>query len=410
MKSKRIAAILLSGALSISMLAGCGNDGEKESSGQEQSGSGEETSRQSEEPSESTEESEGAGESEESQESQEAPTDADPMERITQGRYFYGYNAGGDLDMSYFFHFYEEQPVLGKVFYAGFAINQIYFHGTYEVTEEPYEYACWPGREERASAAEDAEAPTGTAPYTITFYDFDGNELDKCGFDGENVYNDMVNITGVGGEDAIYRYDDPEGENKDVYDGEVGYAVVEIEGVDDATCQLRLWHTGRYQDLVDMEIEGTWTMEQGADATTYTLTPDDDTDTGAVVVVNNDGTAVYTPDGGDAVEMKQAGASMTSSFAGDGPEVSGAVTSVVLEMYSDGTAKVNISAFGTVMPLDEGTWEAENEYTFKFSLGTAGELTSELGEEGLPTVHYVQAGSQVGDLDVVLTYVMPEAE
>ena len=50
MKSKRIAAILLSGALSISMLAGCGNDAEKESSGQEQSGSGEETSRQSEEP------------------------------------------------------------------------------------------------------------------------------------------------------------------------------------------------------------------------------------------------------------------------------------------------------------------------------------------------------------------------
>ena len=112
MKSKRIAAILLSGALSISMLAGCGNDAEKESSGQEQSGSGEETSQQSEEPSESTEESEGAGESEESQESQEAPADADPMERITQGRYFYGYNAGGDLDMSYFFHFYEEQPVL----------------------------------------------------------------------------------------------------------------------------------------------------------------------------------------------------------------------------------------------------------------------------------------------------------
>ena len=70
MKSKRIAAILLSGALSISMLAGCGNDAEKESSGQEQSGSGEETSRQSEEPSESTEESEGSGESEDSQYSQ----------------------------------------------------------------------------------------------------------------------------------------------------------------------------------------------------------------------------------------------------------------------------------------------------------------------------------------------------
>ncbi len=401
MKSKRIATILLSGAMVISLLAGCGNNAGTGSPESGQSGSGEETSQQREEPSGSTEES---------QESQEAPADVDPMEKITQGRYFYGYNAGSELDMSYYFHFYEEQPVLGKVFYAGFAINQIYFHGTYEVTEEPYEYACWPSREERASAAEDAEAPTGTAPYTITFYDFDGNELDKCGFDGENVYNDMENITGVGGEDAVYQFDDPEGENKDVYDGEVGYAVVDLEGVDDATCQLRLWHTGRYQDLVDMEIEGTWTMEQGTDATTYTLTPDDDTDTGAVVVVNNDGTAAYTPDGGVAVEMKQAGAVLQSSFAGEGPEVSGAVTTVTLEMYSDGTAKASISAFGTVMPLDEGTWEAENQYTFKFNLAAAGEITSELGEAGLPTVHLVLAGTQLGDLDVVLTYVMPEAE
>lgn len=404
MKRKRIAAIVLSGAMALSMLAGCGNDAEKESSGQEQS---EETSQQSEEPSESTEESE---ESQESKESQETPGDVDPMEKITQGRYFYGYNAGQGLDMSYFFHFYEEQPVLGKVFYAGFAINQIYFHGTYEVTEEAYEYACWPSREEAAAAEEGAEAPKGTAPYTITFYDFDGNELDKCGFDGENVYNDMEKITGVGGENAVYSFDDPEGENKEVYEGEVGYAVVDIDGVEDATCQLRLWHTGRYQDLVGMEIEGTWTMEEGADGTTYTLTPDDSTDTGAVVVVRNDGTATYTPEVGDAVEMKQAGATLQSSFAGEGPEVSGAVTTVTLEMYSDGTAKASVSAFGTTMPLDEGTWEAENQYTFKFNLAAAGEITSELGEAGLPTVHLVLAGTQLGDLDVVLTYVMPEAE
>lgn len=376
MKNKRMAAVLLSGALAISMVAPVS--------------------------AEASEQPEAAQEQETSSE--------DPMEKITQGRYFYGYNAGGDLDMSYFFHFYEEQPVLGKVFYAGFAINQIYFHGTYEVTEEPYEYACWPSREESVAAEEGAEIPTGTAPYTITFYDFDGNELDKCGFDGDNVYNDMKVITGVGGENAIYHFDDPEGEHKDVYDGEVGYAVVDIDGVDDPTCQLRLWHTGRYQDLVGMEIEGTWTMEQGEDAVTYTLTPDDDTDTGAVVVVNNDGTATYTPDGGDPVEMKQAGATLTGSFTGEGPEVSGATTSVALEMYSDGTAKASISAFGTDMPLDEGTWESEDDSTFKFILSTAGDLTSEPGEDGTPTVHYVQAGSPVGDLDVVLTYAAAEEE
>lgn len=403
MKRKRIVAILLSSAMAVSMLTGCGNDAGNESSGQEQSSGQEEQSS-------STEESQESQESEGAEESPEAPADVDPLEKITQGRYFYGYDAGDGLDMSYFFHFYEEQPVLGKVFYAGFAINQIYFHGTYEVTEEAYEYACWPTREDAAAAEEGAEAPRGTAPYTITFYDFDGNELDKCGFDGDNLYNDMETVTGVGGGNAIYSFDDPDGENKGVYEGEVGYAVVDLEGVDDATCQLRLWHTGRYQDLVDMEIEGTWTMEQGADGTTYTLTPDDSADTGAVAVVNHDGTASYTPDGGETIEMKRAGAVLTGSFAGEGPEVSGAVTEVTLEMYSDGTAQANISAFGTVMPLDAGTWEAENQYTFNFNLGTAGEITSELGEAGLPTVHLVLAETMVGDLDVVLTYVMPEAE
>lgn len=399
MKRKKLAAVLLSGAMALSLLTGCGNDAGNDSSAQEQ------TSGQ-EEQSDSTEESQ---ESQEPEKSQGASGDVDPMEKITQGRYFYGYDAGG-FDIAYFFHFYEEQPILGKVFYAGFALNQIYFHGTYEVTEEAYEYACWPTREEAAAAEEGAEVPKGTAPYTITFYDFDGNELDKCGFDGENLYNDMTTITGIGGGDAVYSFDDPESENKAVYDGEVGYAVVDLEGVEDATCQLRLWHTGKYDDLVDMMVEGTWTMEQGADATTYTLTPDDSADTGAVVVVNNDGTASYTPDGGEAVEMKKAGAALAGSFAGEGPEVSDAVTTVALEMYSDGTAQANISAFGTVMPLDEGTWEAENMYTFHFNLSLAGEITSELGEAGLPTVHLVLAGTMVGDLDVVLTYVMPEAE
>ena len=406
MKRKRIAAFILSGAMAISMLTGCGNDAGNESSGQDQTSEQEQSSGQEGEQSDSAEESK---ESEGEEESPEAPADVDPMEKITQGRYFYGYDAGG-LDMSYYFHFYEEQPVLGKVFYAGFAINQIYFHGTYEVTEEAYEYACWPSREDAAAAEEGAEVPTGTAPYTITFYDFDGNELDKCGFDGDNLYNDMETVTGVGGGNAIYSFDDPEGENAAVYDGEVGYAVVDLEGVDDATCQLRLWHTGKYDDLVDMMVEGTWTMEQGADGITYTLTPDDSTDTGAVVVVNNDGTASYTPDGGEAVEMKKAGAVLTGSFAGEGPEVSGAVTTVTLEMYSDGTAQANVSAFGTVMPLDDGTWEAENQYTFHFNLTSGGEITSELGEAGLPTVQLVLEGTMVGDLDVVLTYVMTEAE
>ena len=99
----------------------------------------------------------------------------DPMEAITEGYYTYGYEVG-DMLMSYYFHFYEEQPVLGKVFYAGMCMNQINFAGTYDVVEENYDYSCYANREDQ-----EADKKTeGTAPYTVYFYDWDGNELDKC--------------------------------------------------------------------------------------------------------------------------------------------------------------------------------------------------------------------------------------
>ena len=98
----------------------------------------------------------------------------------------YGYDVGFWMD--YFFHFYDEIPGMGKVFYAGFAMNQIVFSGTYEVLAEPKDYACWPDRETQVAAGEGAEIPTGTAPYTIVFYDFDGNELDRCAMDETHIF------------------------------------------------------------------------------------------------------------------------------------------------------------------------------------------------------------------------------
>jgi len=87
----------------------------------------------------------------------------------------------------------------------------------------------------------------------------------------------------------------------------------------------------------------------------------------------------------------------------------GTAAIISLYMYDDGSAKSTMSAFGTEMDLDQGTWEAVNQYTFSFKMSSAGEMMSELGEAGLPEIHYVHVGTQIGDMDVILTYVM-EAE
>ena len=119
----------------------------------------------------------------------EEPRPTDPLEMLTSGYYCYKFTEAGYGDFGFFFHFYEEDPVLGSVFYAGLSNNRQNFAGTYTVEEADFAYACYP---DRASATDDAVAPTeGTAPYTITFYSWDGEELGKCGFDGDYFYNVM---------------------------------------------------------------------------------------------------------------------------------------------------------------------------------------------------------------------------
>lgn len=107
--------------------------------------------------------------------SEPAPSDLSPAEQIVNSYYAYYYYPSPDFLMDYFFHFYDEVPGIGKVYYAGFALNQIVFSGTYEVVEESHDYACWADRDEFDAAGEGADVPTGTAPYTVNFYDFDGN-------------------------------------------------------------------------------------------------------------------------------------------------------------------------------------------------------------------------------------------
>lgn len=406
MRSKKLMAVLLSGILAVSMLAGCGG------------GSGKETTKTTQAPKESTTTAPETAATEAVTETPatDAPaTDApsaDPLERLTQGRFMYKFNVDVGFDMMNYYHFYEEQPIYGKIFYAGLCINQMNVAGTYEIEEKEFQYALWPDYKAAIAAQESGEeAPAGTAPYTITFYGFDGTELGQAGYDGDVLYvPEMTSaLAGTSSSNAMFYYEDANGENKETYDGEVGQVLVDLVAVDEPTSQLKFNHNGRYQDLVNMEVEGSWTVEEGADANTYTLTPDDPTDTGAVVAISKDGaTATYTPSEGDAIEMKAVtGPTQTGSFSGEGPEVTeGTPAIITVYMYDDGTAKSTMSAFGTEMDLDQGTWEAENEYTFNFKMSAAGEMKSELGEAGLPEIHYVHAGSQIGDLDVVLTYVM----
>lgn len=398
MKGKKFLALLMSCALCLTALAGCGSEsGQKESTQQVSA------------PVESTQESS----SQEPAETVSAPAETDdPLEKITQGYYTYSYPVEGLGDFGYFFHFYEEAPVIGSVFYAGFALNQINFTGTYTVEEKEFEYACFADRD--SASVEGAEAPKGTAPYTITFYDWDGNVMDSCGFDGDILYNDMEVITGIGGGPVYYNHDtDGEASKyKDLYQGEVGMAYMDFVAKDNTTSTVTLYHNGTYLDLVDMMVEGTWVMAESADGYEYTLTPDSDSDTAAVLAVAADGrSAVYTPDGGAAVDMisvADAGpkvfVTMTGTVPIPGQEVEADVNAL---LYDDGTCTVAASAFGQEMELDKGTYTmGEDGFTITFQFEKAGEVVSTLeAESGQVSIQYVQAGTNLGDIDTVLNVV-----
>ena len=167
-------------------------------------------------------------------------------------------------------------------------------------------------------------------------------------------------------------------------------------------------HTGRYDDLVTYEIEGSWVAAESGDAIVYTLTPDDTTEPVVTLTVNKDGSAVYAPEGGEEVKMHSlTGPAAVWNFVGDGPEVSGAVTKLTLSVLNDGSAVLNVEAFGTVLQLDQGTWEQVNEYTFKAILDNAGEVESEL-IDSTPSFNISIPGTQIGDVESTLAIVLPE--
>ena len=324
------------------------------------------------------------------------------------GTYFsYGYDAGFWMD--YFFHFYDEIPGFGKVFYAGFALNQIVFTGTYEVVAEEKEYACWPDRATVAAAAEGELPPTGTAPYTIIFYDFDGNEIDRCAMDETHIYNDMKNLTGVGGGDATYNLDtDPENSAcAKEYAAEQAVAFLSLVDPDDDTATLDLKINGKYDDLVVFYVEGTYAMNE--DQSVITLTPDSDSDEGATVTRNEDGTYTYVSTDGTEVTLQLVtGVEIAYAFKGEipVPGMEGMNADLICNLYSDNTVEIYADFMGNKMVIDQGAYEVDmTTYALVMNFETAGTVTSYFADDTMK-MDYAAAGVEpFGDIAQTLTFV-----
>ena len=278
----------------------------------------------------------------------------DPLEMITEGRYVFSFFAEGYGEYTYYLHFYPEAPVLGAVFYAGFSNNGVNFAGTYEVEQKDYTYSCYADRD--AMTTEGAPLQEGTVPYTITFYDFQGNEIESCGYDGDILYNDLTTIAGTGSSPVLYHHDtDPNSQYAEIYKAEAGVTYLEFVDPADDSCTVTLYHNQTYTDLMGIMIEGIWAMAEGTDGGyDYTLTSYDNTDTSAILAVAADvKTAVYTPDGGTATDV------VTTAKAKD--ETSQAAETLIaftggyttLDLLTDGTYKFAFASSGVE---EAGTW------------------------------------------------------
>ena len=332
-----------------------------------------------------------------------------PVEKLTSGYYTYSFFAEGYGDYSYFFNFYDEDPVLGSVFYAGFANNQANFAGTYTIEEKEKKYVAYTDRE--AKLDESVAPVEGTAPYTITFYDWDGNEIDSCAFDGNTLYNDMETLSAANSTGVFYNFDKG-GEDSDFYQvvqSELGVTYLDFIGKDDKTSALTLFHNGRYLDLVGMMVEGGWKMESSDDSgSSISLSPDSESDTAAVLTVSADRmSAEYVPADGAAVAMLNTvatGPELVYAFGGSQEIVAYETTAdFVLNLYSDGACELTAAVFGQARVFDSGTY-TRNGNNLDFTMSTGGQFSTQIDAAARTLVaQYIAAGTDLGDLDFKLT-------
>lgn len=331
------------------------------------------------------------------------------------GKYFhYGFTAEGYGDFHHFFHFYEEVPVLGSVFYAGFTNNASVFAGTYKVLDEPCAYSVYENRQAIEAGAAQIE---GTAPYTIVFYDFAGGELDRCGYDGEKLFYDcdVINGTSCG---PTYYYEDRELKYKAAaYDNEVGVTYLSFVADDDDTCTVQLSHNMTYVDLMLFIVEGGWTMIEREDGGyDYALTPDSPYDPAATLSVSADRkTAAYIDDMGEQYAMTnvdELGAKLVYVGSADVEIAAFATTATVsLEMYDDNSCLVFLDIFGNHSKVDQGTYTMNADYSIDFKFETAGALKASVDMSTFSLVLPYKANLEgMGEVAVDLSIVEPAAD
>lgn len=324
------------------------------------------------------------------------------------GQYYaYGYTAEGYGDYEFFFRFYDEDPMLGSVFYAGLANNGVTWAGTYSVLDEAYDYACYATREDVISGIE--AITSGTAPYTVVFYDWDGVELDRCGWDGAILYNTCKTIAGSGSGPAFYALD-TEGKFQRAYDGEVGVSYLDFVFPEDETCTVALGHNMTYVDMMLYFIDGSWSMADGdAGAMVYTLTPfDTSEDTVTLTVSADTASAIYQDAAGDEyalINTKLTGPKL--AYLGTGVQsvaAYGADAAVTLSMYDDNSCEIVLSIFGSAAPIDAGSYTMNADYSISFELDNAGALTAALNMESRAIeLQYANAETKVGAVDCLMT-------
>ena len=332
---------------------------------------------------------------------------AEDVPNLANTYYSYGYDVG-TMFMNYYIHFYDEIPGLGKVFHAGMCMDQIVYDGTYEVLAEEREYACWPDRETLTAAAEGTEPPAGKAPFTVVFYDFDGNELDRCAMDAEHIYNDMKAVTGVGGENSTLNLDaDPENSKFAAqYAGEPAVSVLDLINPEDDTATLTLKVNGKYEDLIVMFVEGTYAMKE--DQSEIVLTPDSDADDGATLTLQEDGTYLYVSASGDEVTLqKVAGLEVSYALKGEipVPGMDGTNADFICALYNDGSVRLYADFMGNQMDVDKGAYEIDMAtYSFIIHFEGAGDITTE-GYAADMVLNYKNTVEPFGDVEQTLKFV-----
>lgn len=342
------------------------------------------------------------------------PVFAQELPSLAGNYYSYQFSAEGYGNFQFFLHFYEEVPVLGSVFYMGLLNNQQKFAGTYTVEKLERPYSVYADRKAR----EDNAAPlTGTAPYTVNFFGFDGTLLDQCGWDGEGIlYNDMTVMAVTGSGPMPYALDKEPDTSvfAEAYKAEVGVSYLEFVADEDETSTVQLFHSTAYADLVTMLVEGIWAMAARDDGGyDFALTPNDPMDTAAVLSVAADrATAKYTAADGSEVLMHNAvKAGPALKFAFEGKYTVAAYkadANLTLSLYDDNSCELLVSLFGNEAVLDSGTWSVTPGYTFTCTFIGAGAIDSVMdAATHAISLQYKGAMEGIGEIDAVLSLVVP---